>query len=227
MYLGLEILHKNEWMAFNIAFNINDPSTCRFRHGQIDHVPMYHSLPKRFKTGDAEALLHPLPHQQSDPSAHHSACADSKSISGPATGRWRTKSTPSWICSRSRIAIQCRLVLQVIPVGALETEVPVKTVHAVAVIGSLFLLVACAERPPMSIGEPATASMPDLPTLAHNGGVIAFTSERDGEGDIYVMNGDGEIYVMDADGSNLQKLTDNRSQEEFPAWRPTPGLRAQ
>jgi hypothetical protein len=33
-------------------------------------------------------------------------------------------------------------------------------------------------------------------------------------------DGDGDIYVMDADGSNLKKLTDNRFEEEFPAWRP-------
>jgi len=28
------------------------------------------------------------------------------------------------------------------------------------------------------------------------------------------------IYVIDVDGSNLRKLTNNRFEEEFPAWRP-------
>ena len=41
---------------------------------------------------------------------------------------------------------------------------------------------------------------------------VLFTSWRDG---------DGEIFVMDIDRGNLQKLTDNDSEDEFPSWQPT------
>jgi Tol biopolymer transport system component len=41
--------------------------------------------------------------------------------------------------------------------------------------------------------------------------VIAFTSERDGEGDIYVMN---------ADGSDPQRLTDDPAYDGWPTWSP-------
>ena len=40
---------------------------------------------------------------------------------------------------------------------------------------------------------------------------IAFSSDR---------NGDFEIYVMDVDGGNLQNLTNNRSSDRFPLWSP-------
>ena len=40
---------------------------------------------------------------------------------------------------------------------------------------------------------------------------IAFSSERDGN---------FEIYVMDADGKNEQRLTDNLSHEWSPSWSP-------
>ena len=40
---------------------------------------------------------------------------------------------------------------------------------------------------------------------------IAFTSFRDGN---------GEIYVMDADGSNLRNLTRNPAWDSRPAWSP-------
>ena len=40
---------------------------------------------------------------------------------------------------------------------------------------------------------------------------IAFTSDRDGG---------LEIYVMDADGSNVQQLTFNDSDDRLPAWSP-------
>lgn len=44
-----------------------------------------------------------------------------------------------------------------------------------------------------------------------DGNQIAFTSNRDGN---------REIYRMDADGSNLQRLTNNKVLDGIPAWRP-------
>jgi Tol biopolymer transport system component len=40
---------------------------------------------------------------------------------------------------------------------------------------------------------------------------IAFTSDRDG---------DAEIYIMDQDGGNIQQLTFNDNQDEWPVWSP-------
>ena len=40
---------------------------------------------------------------------------------------------------------------------------------------------------------------------------IAFTSERDGN---------FEIYVMDADGKNQRRLTTNRRDDRYPSWSP-------
>lgn len=41
---------------------------------------------------------------------------------------------------------------------------------------------------------------------------IAFTSDRDG---------DTEIYTMRPDGSQLRKLTSNKTGDEFPNWSPS------
>jgi hypothetical protein len=49
------------------------------------------------------------------------------------------------------------------------------------------------------------------PLSGSGGGVIAFTSERDGN---------FEIYVMNADGSNQRRLTNNQVLDGIPAWRP-------
>ena len=46
------------------------------------------------------------------------------------------------------------------------------------------------------------------------GAQIAFTSYRDGN---------GEIYVMDADGGNLRNLTRNPALDWGPAWSPDGG----
>ena len=46
------------------------------------------------------------------------------------------------------------------------------------------------------------------------GAQIAFTSYRDGN---------AEIYVMDADGSNLRNLTRNPALDWEPAWSPDGG----
>ncbi len=42
-------------------------------------------------------------------------------------------------------------------------------------------------------------------------GKIAFTSDRDG---------DEEIFVMNADGTGVQQLTDNDDSDWFPVWSP-------
>ncbi len=47
--------------------------------------------------------------------------------------------------------------------------------------------------------------------LAFNAGRIVFTSTRDGN---------LEIYVMDADGGNQERLTDNPADDSDPAWSP-------
>ncbi|MFL6408338.1 MAG: TolB family protein [Nitrososphaeraceae archaeon] len=43
-----------------------------------------------------------------------------------------------------------------------------------------------------------------------DGTKLAFTSDRDGNHEIYVMNAQ--------DGSNQTRLTDNTDSDEFPAW---------
>jgi Tol biopolymer transport system component len=58
----------------------------------------------------------------------------------------------------------------------------------------------------------------NCPTWSPDGTRIAFASWRDGDGEIYVMDADA-----DEQGSrNLQKLTNNWFEDEFPAWRPEP-----
>ena len=47
------------------------------------------------------------------------------------------------------------------------------------------------------------------PSWSPDGSRIAFTSYRDGNWD---------IYVMDADGSNQQRLTDNPAVDRMPSW---------
>jgi Tol biopolymer transport system component/basic membrane lipoprotein Med (substrate-binding protein (PBP1-ABC) superfamily)/tRNA A-37 threonylcarbamoyl transferase component Bud32 len=60
---------------------------------------------------------------------------------------------------------------------------------------------------------PASTVVPPTPILTGGGGgaKIAFSSERDGN---------WEIYVMDADGSNQTRLTDNPALDDDPDWSP-------
>ena len=46
---------------------------------------------------------------------------------------------------------------------------------------------------------------------AHHKAQIAFTSTRDGN---------AEIYVMDADGKNQRRLTNHRASDRYPSWSP-------
>ena len=59
-------------------------------------------------------------------------------------------------------------------------------------------------------------SIDDHADWSPDGKRIAFTSDRDGDFDIYVMN---------ADGSNLVNLTQNHlGKDRSPAWQPIPQL---
>ena len=49
------------------------------------------------------------------------------------------------------------------------------------------------------------------PAWSPDGRRIAFSSERDGN---------AEIYVMDADGSELARLTSSPGKDRFPSWSP-------
>ena len=52
---------------------------------------------------------------------------------------------------------------------------------------------------------------PTPPSAALEQARIVFASNRDGN---------GEIYVMDADGSNLTRLTNNPAEDRVPMWSP-------
>ena len=49
------------------------------------------------------------------------------------------------------------------------------------------------------------------PSWSPDGSKIAFSSNRDGK---------RQIYVMDADGSNVKRLTNNLTDDEYPRWSP-------
>lgn len=50
-----------------------------------------------------------------------------------------------------------------------------------------------------------------FPALSPDGSKIAFTSNRDGN---------EEIYVMNVDGGRLRRVTDDPGQDEYPTWSP-------
>lgn len=55
------------------------------------------------------------------------------------------------------------------------------------------------------------SAMDHRPVWSPDGSRIAFSSNRDGK---------NEIYVMDADGSNVKRLTNNRADDVNPIWSP-------
>ena len=60
-------------------------------------------------------------------------------------------------------------------------------------------------------GQPAATPTPTPTLLAV--GKIAFASDRDGN---------LEVYVMNADGTGQTNLTNNPTDDGFPAWSPAP-----
>jgi len=79
------------------------------------------------------------------------------------------------------------------------------------------LSLSCGGSEPAASGSPtasATTGPPITPgnlPLASSNGVIAFSSSRDGN---------LEIYVMDADGSNPRRLTNDDAADRLPTWSP-------
>jgi Tol biopolymer transport system component len=59
--------------------------------------------------------------------------------------------------------------------------------------------------------QPVALARDGSPSWSPDGQRLAFYSERDGRGDIYVMN---------ADGSGEQRLTDTAADEGYPSWSP-------
>ncbi len=72
---------------------------------------------------------------------------------------------------------------------------------------------APTDQPADATPSPTVAATPS-PTPAPSAAArIAFTSDRDGNGDIYAMN---------ADGSGLTRLTSSPGDDSDPAWFPAP-----
>jgi TolB protein len=71
---------------------------------------------------------------------------------------------------------------------------------------SLFLSVAALGALTFSAARPASSSTAAVPR-----GSIVFTSDRDGDYDIWTMR---------ADGSRLRRLTRNRIEDRCPSWSP-------
>jgi len=89
------------------------------------------------------------------------------------------------------------------------------------------LALSCGDSDPDASGAPTTSSSPEasatsgpritpgtLP-LASSSGVIAFSSSRDGN---------LEIYVMKSDGTNPRRVTDDDASDRLPAWSPDGAL---
>ena len=74
------------------------------------------------------------------------------------------------------------------------------------------------DRPPPEFVS-AVIDYDGTPSWSPDGGRIAFSSARDGN---------SEIYVMNADGSGQTRLTDDPENDREPSWAPqnVPGSRA-
>ena len=91
--------------------------------------------------------------------------------------------------------------------------------HSIPII-FLVLLVSCVSveneittSPTASIIQPTPTALPTTSTPPNNHafGLIAYSSDQDG---------DFEIWLMNADGSEQRKLTDNNAMDISPAWSP-------
>jgi len=80
-------------------------------------------------------------------------------------------------------------------------------------LGLVLLAAACGgdgeEVPPAATATAAPTEGPSFSAVVT--GKIAFTSDRDGN---------HEVYVMNADGSGQTRLTDNPAADALPAWSP-------
>ena len=86
-----------------------------------------------------------------------------------------------------------------------------RTLCAAALI-VLTLIAGCEGASPTPTPVPPTATTAALlPLSGSGGGRIAFSSKRDGN---------YEIYVMNADGKNLRRLTNSNSIDVWPSWSP-------
>jgi Tol biopolymer transport system component len=77
----------------------------------------------------------------------------------------------------------------------------------------LFFSQSC-KKDRTSAGQPESlgiAAMDNMPSWSPDGKKIAFTTNRNGHSDIYVMN---------ADGSNQTRLTKNPARDVLPSWSP-------
>jgi len=76
----------------------------------------------------------------------------------------------------------------------------------------LLCITGCSPAEPTETATPTPTQPPRLPPLSGSGGgVIAFTSDQYGEGDIFVMN---------ADGSDPRRLTEDPAYDGWPTWSP-------
>ena len=75
-------------------------------------------------------------------------------------------------------------------------------------------LIACGERTPGLTQLTRNSDVDWFPAWPSDGSRIAFTSHRDG---------DPEIYVMNADGSNVTQLTNNSNWIWYSKWSPDGG----
>ena len=86
-----------------------------------------------------------------------------------------------------------------------------------AIAGFVFLKRTPATAPPVTRAKTTLArltnnsAMDDRPAWSPDGRRIAFSSNRDGK---------KEIYVMDVDGSNVKRITNNLADDVNPSWSP-------
>jgi Tol biopolymer transport system component len=76
---------------------------------------------------------------------------------------------------------------------------------------AIVALVGIGRNTKLATTEDYAVSTPSATPIGGGTGKIVFTSERDGN---------SEIYVMEADGSNQVRLTNNNTEDWGPTWSP-------